>query len=244
MTFSDKGCNPIGRGRFTVTLEGPRSIAQGTIAPTRERTVKIPVGVAHPVPAYRQGLVTALLGAGFGAEAVEEPALWAQGANHGVLLVSVSLPDESPRLARLRAMNEDLRIIALLRSAGLDAYREAFRFGAAAALGWDETPEEVVRVVGASLDGFCLLPVAIARGLASADGRDETSFFSEWERTCLRRLAAGATVADVAKEANYSEREMFRLLHHLYERLGARSRIEALVKAARLGLLDDLESEA
>ena len=207
--------------------------------------MKIHVGVAHPVPAYRQGLVAALVGAGFGAESVDEPSQWAQGANHGLLLVSVSLPDESTRLARLRAMNEDLRIIAFLRPAGIGAYREAFRFGAAAALGWDETPEEVVKVVRASLDGFCLLPVAIARGLASAEGQDGSSFFSEWERTCLRRLSAGATISEVAKEANYSEREMFRLLHQLYEKLGARGRIEALVKAARLGLLDGHhESEA
>jgi DNA-binding NarL/FixJ family response regulator len=137
-------------------------------------------------------------------------------------------------------MNEDLVIVGLLRVAGIAAYREAFRFGATAAVAWDETPENVVKVVRACLDGFCLLPVGIAQGLVTAQSYEESPFLTEWERRYLQRLANGATVAEVAREASYSEREMFRLLHQLYQRLGARSRTEALVKAARLGLLDAL----
>ena len=200
--------------------------------------MKILVGVAHPVPAYREGLVVALVGAGFAADPVDDAGQWVQGGNHRLLLWSVRLPDESSRLARVRGMNEDLVIVTLLQPAGVGAYREAFRFGATAAVAWDETPERIIEVVRASLDGLCLLPVLVARGLATAERYEESPFLSDWERTCLQRLSAGATVADVAREANYSEREMFRLLHQLYERLGARGRIEALVKAAQFGLLD------
>jgi DNA-binding CsgD family transcriptional regulator len=53
----------------------------------------------------------------------------------------------------------------------------------------------------------------------------------------LRQLAAGATVAQLADRAGYSERAMFRLLHALYRQLGARSRIEAILHAQTSGWL-------
>ena len=66
---------------------------------------------------------------------------------------------------------------------------------------------------------------------------------SPWEVHWLQMLANGATVADVARDASYSEREMFRLLNRLYRAMGARNRVEAIVMAARAGLLNsDVES--
>jgi DNA-binding CsgD family transcriptional regulator len=53
----------------------------------------------------------------------------------------------------------------------------------------------------------------------------------------LRQLAAGSTVAQLANQAGYSERAMFRLLQGLYQQLGARNRVEALLRAQQLGWL-------
>jgi DNA-binding CsgD family transcriptional regulator len=55
----------------------------------------------------------------------------------------------------------------------------------------------------------------------------------------LQSLADGVTVAELAKQASYSEREMFRLLQRLYRRMGTRTRVAAIVKAARTGLLNE-----
>jgi DNA-binding NarL/FixJ family response regulator len=60
---------------------------------------------------------------------------------------------------------------------------------------------------------------------------------SETERAWLRRLAAGGTVAGLARDCAYSEREMYRRLSDLYTRLGGRTRTEALLLAERHGLL-------
>ncbi|MDQ3641282.1 MAG: hypothetical protein M3450_07420 [Actinomycetota bacterium] len=54
----------------------------------------------------------------------------------------------------------------------------------------------------------------------------------------LQTLARGATVARLAGEVGYSEREMFRILSNLYQRMGVVSRTEALVQAAQWGLLE------
>jgi DNA-binding CsgD family transcriptional regulator len=50
-------------------------------------------------------------------------------------------------------------------------------------------------------------------------------------------MANGQTVGELARAVGYSEREMFRLLRSLYERMGVRNRTEALLKAAQSGLL-------
>ena len=60
---------------------------------------------------------------------------------------------------------------------------------------------------------------------------------SERDRDWLRRLARGDTVAELAQSADYSTREMFRLLANLYGRMGVRRRTEALITAAHWGVL-------
>ena len=54
----------------------------------------------------------------------------------------------------------------------------------------------------------------------------------------LRALAAGATVHQLAERIGYSEREMYRLLRAVYDRLGVPNRTQALVWATRQGILD------
>ncbi|HEY0687733.1 MAG TPA: hypothetical protein VGD71_01725, partial [Kribbella sp.] len=61
---------------------------------------------------------------------------------------------------------------------------------------------------------------------------------SENQVRWLRELASGATVAHLANEEGYSEREMYRLLKKLYDRFGVATRTEALIRANAYGWLD------
>jgi DNA-binding CsgD family transcriptional regulator len=58
----------------------------------------------------------------------------------------------------------------------------------------------------------------------------------------LRLLARGVHVSEMARRQGYSERAMFRLLGELFRRMRVRNRHEAVVLAARWGLLDSDES--
>lgn len=58
------------------------------------------------------------------------------------------------------------------------------------------------------------------------------------ERHLLTRVAAGATIAELAAELAYSERSMYRALAQLWNKLGVPGRDEGLRKAAAEGLLD------
>ncbi len=55
----------------------------------------------------------------------------------------------------------------------------------------------------------------------------------------LRRLASGTTVATLAEALGRSLPEMYRALSTTYAKLGATNRTEAVLYAARCGLLDD-----
>jgi DNA-binding CsgD family transcriptional regulator len=52
-------------------------------------------------------------------------------------------------------------------------------------------------------------------------------------------LASGITTVKLATSIGYSEREMYRKLNALYKKMGVSNRAEALVLAARSGLIGD-----
>ena len=70
--------------------------------------------------------------------------------------------------------------------------------------------------------------------------RADLDTLSRVEADWLRALGRGTTVTALAGRSSYSEREVYRRLGALYRKLGARNRAEALVAAARFGLLEEL----
>lgn len=150
----------------------------------------------------------------------------------------VVLPSE--RLADLPAGHEEAAVPVLLVPDGApDRWAEALALGAAGVADAAATAEEVAEVVVAALRGRVLLPGRVARALAVRTGGapGEALPLSEREVGWLRGLADSTTVTSLARGNGYSEREMYRLLHDVYARIGAGSRTEALLIAQRHGLL-------
>jgi DNA-binding NarL/FixJ family response regulator len=91
----------------------------------------------------------------------------------------------------------------------------------------------------ASLNDMCALPSSVARQIAfSLPVESDTGLTGE-ELTWLRRLADGSTVEQVADDAGFSERSMYRRMAAAYRKVGAETRTEAMVRLAQLGLLRD-----
>jgi hypothetical protein len=91
-----------------------------------------------------------------------------------------------------------------------------------------------------TVQDYCVLPAEVVRALVTTNGTPlDVPEVTTVEIGWLQRLADGITVAELAKQASYSEREMFRLLQRLYRRMGTRTRVAAIVKAARTGLLNE-----
>ena len=127
----------------------------------------------------------------------------------------------------------------MLADHNLTSYVRAICAGAASAIPRCAEPGLVQRAFEAAVDGSSLLPVAALRAMTvgAPNGEVGSTSPSEEERSWLRQLAQGSSVADLAEHAGYSERMMFRLLHALYEKLQAPNRTVALIRACDEGWL-------
>ena len=203
----------------------------------------IPVAVLDPVPAYRHGIMAALAQAGFIPEEPPDLDAWAGLGKPRGLLATIAGHEDQATVVRLK--NSDVTVVALVRTYAASVYLDILRAGAAAAVPWDSRPDVIVRALEAALDNFSFAPSEVVRHLLSEGGAPrERNGIKAAESAWLRKLANGSTVATLAQEVGYSEREMFRLLRDVYVRLGARNRTEALLKASKSGLLLDEDERA
>ena len=177
-----------------------------------------------------------------GMTTVEFPGLeeWVPGRG-GVAVVVATVEEAS--LAAIPEFIEEhpsIPLIAVVADLTVGLYAEAVRAGAVVAVAEDETPEVLVKVIDAALEGRASVPVAVIRAMAARIpvAPDPAAWVSDEEASWLQRMAAGATVADLAEAVGYSEREMFRMLRETYTRIGASNRTEAIIWATRHGLLD------
>jgi DNA-binding NarL/FixJ family response regulator len=166
---------------------------------------------------------------------------WLEAGHAGDRVVAVLSLIEELDLDRTKkvASRPGLDVVALLDRTSSEQYQAAIRAGAVSVLPRDAEPSAVKAAVEALVTGWSMLPVAEVRTMGRRLARSAPAAnISVDELAWLRMLADGTTIAVLADKVGYSEREMFRLLGHLYRRLGAESRTEALVNAARAGLLD------
>ncbi|GIH01459.1 hypothetical protein Pma05_80310 [Plantactinospora mayteni] len=187
-----------------------------------------------PLPMYRHGVIAVLSAAGYQVGIPADPLKWARQSDGGLMLLTLATATDWNLLDRLRQEAPQQRVIAVLseEAAGLGA--RAVRAGARSVLPREVTAAALRRTVEATIDGQTVLPAAVAAALT---GTETEPIVTADQLAWLRHLAAGMTVAELARLAGYSERAMFRLLQSLYRRLGARTRIEAIVRAQERGWL-------
>lgn len=195
-----------------------------------------PIAIVDRNDVYGRGLQAALEDEGFD---VELPAEGQSSTREmSLALVSVRCQEDWDLLARLREEHEELPVVGVLPEPTLHSYCRALAAGATAIVADDAPLPELVDAVKAALRNMTLLPTNVARTLATgeSDQADATPISAD-EAEWLRAIARGTTIAQLAEQASYSEREMHRLLRRLYARMGADNRAEALVLATRWGVL-------
>ena len=215
-------------------LGGGFAAAQPGDAPALTTVSAQTVAIIERLPAYRRGLAAAFADVGF---AVEELAGYDESvADADVVVFTI---DSDAAWAGLTELLEvpGVAIVALLEDATVTGYRRALRLGLAGTVSREAPTEQIVAVVCAALAGTTLLPCPIARQLAERGGVEQPLPISDHEAGWLRAMADGATIATLAQAARYSERQMHRLIANLYKRIGAANRQQALVFAARYGIL-------
>jgi DNA-binding NarL/FixJ family response regulator len=149
--------------------------------------------------------------------------------------------DTSDALDALADFTEEhphVPVVAIIDSVDVISVARVIRAGATTVLA--DSATDVRSAVEAALAGNSLLPFEVVGSMAGLvpDDQGLSRWLTDEERSWLRSMAAGETVADVAESVGYSERAMFRQLKSLYRRLGVSNRTEALLWAAQRGILD------
>ena len=155
------------------------------------------------------------------------------------VITAVLTADDLEALTALAAACPGVAAVALIEDTTAMAFADALRAGAWAVVSRAAELEDVVATLSTALDGVSPLPVGVARQLALTQaplaGCDLAAHEVEW----IRSLASGVTVAELADRVGYSERAMFRHLHDVYSRVGAKTRVAAIMKLARAGVVSD-----
>jgi DNA-binding NarL/FixJ family response regulator len=198
------------------------------------------VAVIDPLPLYRQGVVAVLAEAGYVVDTPVDLLLYLRSAGRAVILLTMRTASMELQV-RLQEVSRDHHLIAVVEEGLFDEGVEALRAGARAVLWRTASPDALRRAVEASAEGETVLPaglvpVLIGRSRSGAVGSD---VLTDDELTWLRQLAGGSTVARLAVRSGYSDRAMFRLLHHLYAKMGVKTRTQAILRAQEFGWLGE-----
>lgn len=189
-------------------------------------------------PVYAQGLQAVLRASGVACTSVSDRAELAPllaGSQPYVVVV----PDaQATALLPATALGARHAVVALVESVAPEICADALRGGMTGVITSADSPDDVLAVLRCAARGRTVLPREVVRGLCRP-GVAPPPALTSTERAWMRRLAAGATVAGLARSCGYSEREMYRRLSAVYLRLGARTRTEALLLAERHGLLEE-----
>jgi DNA-binding NarL/FixJ family response regulator len=164
-----------------------------------------------------------------------------------VVIMDLRMPGISGAEAtrRVRELSPSTEVIMLTVSAAEDDVVDSLEAGAAGYLLKDAHGEEILRAVTEAARGGSVLSPVIARTVVERARRARRagappralSKLSEREHEVLRLLAEGKDNAEIAGELFVSVATVKHDVSVLLTKLGASNRLQAAIKAVRIGLL-------
>ena len=183
-----------------------------------------------------------------GLEAVEKAARFSPA----VVLMDIRMPklDGLEATRRILAADPSARVL-ILTTFDLDEYiYEALRAGASGFVLKDDPPEQLIAAIRTVATGDALLSPAVTRRVISEftqrprreapKGLDE---LTDRELEIFRLIAKGLSNAEIGHQLFISETTVKTHVTHLFQKLGLRDRVQAVVLAYRSGLVEDDERD-
>ena len=209
----------------------------------RDNRVRVVLADDHTV--LREGLRRSLEASGV--EVVGEAADGAEAVavtervRPDVVLMDVSLPvqDGIEATRQLRERIPAVAVVMLTMFADGATLREALGAGAVGYLVKDCTTAEIVGTLDAVASGETALSPELARSFLAAATHEEAPdhALTRREVEVLEQLARGASTAQVAAELFISAKTVKNHLAHIYDKLDAQDRTQAILQAVRLGII-------
>jgi DNA-binding NarL/FixJ family response regulator len=146
---------------------------------------------------------------------------------------------------RVRALYNDIEVVALTSFAGQERVHAALRAGASGYVLKDSDADDVAAAVRAAHRGELQIDPVVARRLMSSlrEGVDPSSELTSRELDVLRLVAAGKPNKQIANELAISERTARTHVSRILHKLHLSSRTQAALWAIREGLVE-VEREA
>lgn len=163
-----------------------------------------------------------------------------------VVVTDLQLPDGHGLdvVRAIRAVSDTVGLVVLTMHAGDDQIFAAMEAGASGFVGKDSKATEVV---SAAKHAAVAPRTFLCAGLSGAMMRRATGpavpKLSGREEEVLSLLADGLGTGEIAARLYLSESTAKTHITHIYQKLGAANRAQALVTAMRMGLLDHLAPE-
>lgn len=198
------------------------------------------IAVVDPLPLFQRGVAAVLSEAGYTVEMPMDVLTWPRPGRRDLVLLTLESGPAWEALNHFRNVTARPTVIALVEGEDtVNAGVRAVRAGARSVLPREVKVATLRHTVEMTVDGHAVLPASVSAALASGRSNSPSSRPPNSDQlSWLRELAEGKTVAQVADRAGYSERAMFRLLQSLYQEIGVRTRIEALILAQAQGWLE------
>ena len=199
------------------------------------------VVVADVVPLVRVGLTTVLRAEGHDVvvevASAREVAKAVVGNAPDLVIVGVLNDLSIAEMARqVREVGHGVRLVVMLQRAPRDTLADLLAVDVDGLLARSIAPEELCRAVDRVLAGERYIDPVLVSGDAP-DEELEPMTLTAREREVLGLLAAGSSNREIASALFVSLPTVKTHLAHIYDKLGARNRNEALGRAMTLGLL-------
>jgi DNA-binding NarL/FixJ family response regulator len=217
-----------------------------TATEARPEAARVRLVLADDHRMLRDGLRRSMEEAGFdvvgeagnGAEAVRV----AEELRPDVVLMDVSMPlldgVAAARLVRRRV--PECQVVMLTMHADADVMANAIQAGAVGYLVKDCSTEEVAAAVRMAASGEGALSPQLATSMleeVKRDLADDGPAISPREEEVLQLVADGLSIPDVAKTLFISAKTVKNHLASIYEKLDARDRTQAVLRAVRMGII-------
>ena len=157
-----------------------------------------------------------------------------------LVLMDVAMPNTDGISALKEILSIDRRRRVVMLSMHVDAVtiRHALASGARGYVSKDCSVDELVAMIDGALSGDVVMTPDVREVLSnSAEPTTGDSLLTEREHEVLVLVAEGATTADIAERLFISQKTVKNHLAAVYDKLDVDDRTQAVVRAARLGLV-------
>ena len=159
-----------------------------------------------------------------------------------IILMDISMAEGDGITACRSIMEADARqrVLMLTMHAEIDLIRKALKAGAVGYLTKDATFEEVLHALDLACNGDVIISPQFAQSLleeVDAQQAVQNSLLSEREMEVLQLLSEGCSTPEIATNLFISQKTVKNHLASIYEKIDARDRTHAVIRAVKIGII-------